>query len=108
MRGTLRRSGLRESPECALPASRLTAKPMDLVGDLLRVADKPHVLVRLLHEDKRRPRHDRRARAHERDTDVLHLTLAPAPPRLQRALDDVPEPVDASGAETPAERIQRQ
>src|SRR5262249_14551780 len=52
--------------------------------------------------------HDRRAGAHERDVDVLHLTLSGASRRLQRPLDDVPEAVDAPGAQAPAERVQRQ
>src|SRR5262249_1645654 len=53
--------------------------------------------VGLADEDEGGPLHDRRARAHERDVDVLHLTLAGPARRLKRALDDVPEAVDASG-----------
>src|SRR5262249_11955242 len=59
-------------------------------------------------EDEGRALHDRRARAHERDVDVLHLALAGAARRLQRALDDVPEPVNAPGTQASAKRIQRQ
>src|SRR5438046_7668762 len=65
-------------------------------------------LVRLPHEDERRPRHDRRARADERDVDVFHLTLARAARCLQRALDDVPETMDPPGAQAAAERVQRE
>src|SRR3989442_6371917 len=64
--------------------------------------------VRLADEDERRPRHDRCARADERDVDVLDLTLPRASRRLQRALDDVPEPVDAPRAQAPAERVERE
>src|SRR4029077_10414927 len=53
-------------------------------------------------EDEGRPLHDRSARADERDVDVLDLALARASRRLQRALDDVPETVDAPRAQTPA------
>src|SRR2546422_8103888 len=58
-------------------------------------------------EDERRALHDGGAGADERDVDVLDLALARASRRLQRALDDVPETVDASGAQAPAERVQR-
>src|SRR5499425_1511421 len=64
--------------------------------------------IRLVDEDERRSLHDRCARAHERDVDVLHLTLSGAPRGLQRSLDDVPETVDAPGAQTAAERVQWQ
>src|SRR5712692_3155264 len=65
-------------------------------------------LVRLPHEDEGRPLHDGSARANERDVDVLHLPHARASRRLQRALDDVPEAVDASRSEAPAEGVERQ
>src|SRR5262245_37102034 len=63
--------------------------------------------IGLIDEDERGALHDRRARAHERDIDVLHLALAGTARRLQGALDDVPEAVDAAGAQASAERIQR-
>src|SRR2546422_145461 len=66
------------------------------------------ISVGFLDEDERRALHDGGARADERDVDVLDLTLPGASRRLQRALDDVPETVDASGAQAPAEGVQRQ
>src|SRR5262249_23007981 len=65
-------------------------------------------LVRLSDEDERRARDDRGAGADERHVDVLHLTLAGTSRGLQRALDDVPEAVDAPRAETAAEGVQRE
>src|SRR5262245_11946638 len=63
--------------------------------------------VGLPNEDERRALHDGSAGADERDVGVLHLTLPGPSRRLQRALDDVPEPVDAPRAEAPAKRVQR-
>src|SRR5262245_7086159 len=65
-------------------------------------------LVGLADEDEGGALHDRRAGADERDVDVLHLTLAGAARGLKRTLDDVPEAVDAPGAQAPAEGVQRQ
>src|SRR5882724_4201267 len=64
--------------------------------------------VGLADEDERGALYDGRAGADERDVDVLHLALAGAARRLQRALDDMPEAVDAPGAQAPAEGVQRQ
>src|SRR5262249_2079187 len=64
--------------------------------------------IGILDEDEGGALHDGGARADERDVDVLDLALAGTPRRLQRALDDVPETVDASRAQTAAERVQRQ
>src|SRR5512139_2339516 len=65
-------------------------------------------LVRLLDEDEGRSGHNRRARTDKRDVDVRHLPLSRAPRRLQGALYDMPQSMDASGAETAAERVERQ
>src|SRR5712691_3982104 len=64
--------------------------------------------VRFPDEDESGALHDGRARADERDVDVLDLALAGPSRRLERAFDDVPETVDASRAEAPAEGVQRQ
>src|SRR5687768_15121936 len=66
------------------------------------------VLVRFFDENESGSLHDRRARADERDVHVLHLAFSRASRRLQHAFDDVPETVDAPGAETPAEGVERQ
>src|SRR5262245_18446879 len=64
--------------------------------------------IGLFDEDERGPLHDGRAGADERHVDVLDLALAGPPRGLQGALDDVPEAVDAPGAQTSAERVERQ
>src|SRR6185503_4481557 len=64
--------------------------------------------IRFFDEDEGRPGYDRRACSHERDVDVLNLAFTGAPRGLQRALYDMPEAVDAPGAEAPAERVERQ
>src|SRR5436309_7709862 len=64
--------------------------------------------VVFLDEDERRSLHDGSARADERDVDVLDLALARTSRGLQRALDDVPETVDASRAQAATEGVQRQ
>src|SRR6266403_2329413 len=64
--------------------------------------------VGLLDEDERGPLHNGCAGPDERDVDVRDLAFAGPPRRLQRPLDDVPEPVDAPGAQAPAERVQRE
>src|SRR5713226_3124911 len=64
--------------------------------------------VRFLDEDEGGSLHDGSARADERDVDVLDLTRPGTSRRLQRPLDDVPETVDASRAEAPAEGVQRE
>src|SRR2546422_10757330 len=66
------------------------------------------ISVRFLDEDERRSLHDGGARADERDVDVLDLALSGASRRLQRALDDVPETVDASRAQAAAAGVQRE
>src|SRR5213593_4764530 len=64
--------------------------------------------VRLPDEDERCALHDGSARADERDVDVLDLAVAGPSRRLERALDDVPETVDAPRAQTSPERVQRE
>src|SRR6266481_9512431 len=64
--------------------------------------------VRLAHEDKCRAGHDRGAGADEGDVGVLDLARAGAARCLQSAFDDVPEAVDASGAEAAAKGVERQ
>src|SRR6187200_620362 len=59
-------------------------------------------------ENKGSSLHDRRARADEGNVGVLDLAYSRAPRSLQRAFDDVPQPVDASGTQTSAEGIERQ
>src|SRR5689334_19876284 len=59
-------------------------------------------------ENKGGPLHDRRAGTDERHIDVLHLAFARTSRRLQRAFDDVPQSVYATGAEAAAEGIERQ
>src|ERR1700727_3509773 len=59
-------------------------------------------------KNKCRPGHDRRARANEPHVDVLHLSRPGPSRRLQRALDDMPKPVDPACAQTAAERVERQ
>src|SRR5690349_11091132 len=68
----------------------------------------PPASVGLADEQERRAGHDRGAGADERDVGVLDLARTGAARGLQRALDDVPQPVDAPGAETAAERVERQ
>jgi hypothetical protein len=65
-------------------------------------------LVRLAHEDERRAGDDRGAGADEGDVGVLDLARAGAAGGLQGAFDDVPEAVDAAGAEAAAEGVERQ
>src|SRR5580658_1128122 len=65
-------------------------------------------LVRLLDENKRRAGDDRGAGADEGDVGVLDLAGAGAAGGLQGAFDDVPEAVDAPGAEAAAEGVERQ
>src|SRR3954453_23010887 len=56
--------------------------------------------IRLSDEDKGRAGDDRGAGSDEGDVGVFHLAGAGAAGGLQGALDDVPETVDAAGAET--------
>src|SRR5579872_6211677 len=72
------------------------------------VIGAPPGSVRLLYKDKRGAGDDRRAGADKADVDVLDLTRAGAAGGLQRALDDVPQAVDAAGAEAAAEGVERQ
>ena len=64
--------------------------------------------VGLVDEDEGRALHDGSARTDEGHPDVFHLTLPRPSGGLQRPLDDVPEPVNTPGAETPPEGVQRQ
>src|ERR1019366_6393343 len=65
-------------------------------------------LIRFFDEDEGRSFHDGRTRADEGDVDVLDLAFTRTSRRLQCALDDMPETVDAPGAQTSAEGIERQ
>src|ERR1700704_2997074 len=64
--------------------------------------------VRLAHEDEGRAGHDRGAGADERHVGVLDLARAGAARCLERPFDDVPEAVDAAGAEAAAKGVERQ
>src|SRR5712691_10717029 len=64
--------------------------------------------VRLADEDKGCAGDDRGAGADERHVGVLDLARSGAAGGLERALDDVPEAVDASGAEAAAKGVERQ
>ena len=48
--------------------------------------------IRFPHKNERRPGHNRRTRPNKRHVDILHLPRPRAPRRLQRALNDVPQP----------------
>src|SRR5579862_178340 len=72
------------------------------------VIGAPPGSVRLLYKDKRGAGDDRRAGADKADVDVLDLAAAGAAGGLQRALDDVPQAVDAAGAEAAAKGVERQ
>jgi hypothetical protein len=79
----------------------------------LRLKLLPYLLqsaasVRLPHEDERSAGDDWRAGADERHVRVHHLARAGATRCLQRTFNDVPQTVDASRAEAPSERVQRQ
>src|SRR6185437_16471409 len=65
-------------------------------------------LIRLLDENKRRPRDDRGARPNERHVDVLDLPRAGAAGGLEGAFDDVPEAMDAASPEAAAKGVERQ
>src|SRR6185312_7319649 len=89
---------------------RVGAPGQSLVG-CDRIDARPHtglLSVRLADEDERRSGHDRRAGADKADIGVLDLARAGAARGLQRALDDVPEAVDAAGAEAAAEGVERE
>src|SRR5205085_10315425 len=64
--------------------------------------------IRLPHKNERGAGDDRGARADKGDIGVLDLARAGAARGLQRALDDVPEAVDAAGAEAAAKGVERQ
>src|SRR5207237_2154323 len=64
--------------------------------------------VRVADEDKRRAGHDRGAGADEGDVGVFDLARSGPARCLQRAFDDVPEAVDAAGAEAAAKGVERQ
>src|ERR1700737_4262039 len=62
----------------------------------------------LADKDERRPGHDPGAGAHERNVGVFDLARAGPPGCLQRAFDDVPQAVNAAGAEAAAEGVEWQ
>src|SRR5260370_27607679 len=64
--------------------------------------------MRLPHEDEGRAGEDRGAGADERHVGVLDLARAGAARGLERALDDMPEAVDAAGAKAAAKGVERQ
>src|ERR1700676_5004411 len=64
--------------------------------------------IRLADEDEGGAGDDRGAGADEGHVGVLDLARAGAAGGLQRALDDVPEAVDAAGAEAAAKGVERQ
>src|SRR5207237_8891055 len=64
--------------------------------------------IRFADEDKRGAGDDRGAGADEGDVGVLDLARAGAAGGLQGAFDDVPEAVDAPGAEAAAKGVERQ
>src|SRR6266700_6034048 len=74
----------------------------------MRCAVPPYISVRLADEDEGRAGDDRGAGADEGDVGVLDLARAGAAGGLQRAFDDVPEAVDAPGAEAAAKGVERQ
>src|SRR5439155_24211638 len=65
-------------------------------------------LIRLPHKNKGGAGDDWGAGADEGHVGVLHLARAGAAGGLQGALDDVPQAVDAAGAEAAAEGVERQ
>ena len=64
--------------------------------------------VSFAHEDKGRAGHDRGAGADKRHVGVVDLAGAGTARGLQRTFDDVPEAVDAAGAEAAAKGVERQ
>src|SRR5213082_1701572 len=64
--------------------------------------------VRLSHKNKSRAGDDRGAGADEGHVGVLDLARAGAAGGLQRPFDDVPEAVDAAGAEAAAKGVERE
>src|SRR5262249_44584085 len=79
-----------------------------IAGALRPARGRPAASIRFADEDERRPGHDRGAGADERDVGVLDLARAGASGGLQRAFNDVPQAVDAAGAEAAAEGVERQ
>src|SRR4030095_3553075 len=93
-----------------LPAPGITP-PVFLrgfVSFVLKLWTSSSCLVGLLDEDEGRPCDDRRACAHERDVDVLDLPFSRTSRGLQRALDDMPQSVDAPCRSAPTEGVARQ
>src|SRR5438874_13398708 len=74
----------------------------------MRCAFPPYISIRLPHENERRAGDDRGTGADEGDVGVLDLARAGAAGGLQGAFDDVPEAVDAAGAEAAAKGVERQ
>src|SRR6266851_7211515 len=75
---------------------------------ILPPENKVPASVRLPHENKGRAGDDRGAGADEGHVGVLDLARTGAAGGLQGAFDDVPEAVDASGAEAAAKGVERQ
>src|SRR5205807_8719451 len=68
----------------------------------------PDASIRFANENKGCAGDDRGAGADEGDVGVVDLARAGAAGSLQGAFDDVPEAVDAAGAEAAAEGVERQ
>src|SRR6266851_3864255 len=75
---------------------------------ILPPENKVPASVRLPHENKGRAGDDRGAGADEGHVGVLDLARSGAAGGLQGAFDDVPEAVDAAGAEAAAKGVERQ
>src|SRR6266436_6446795 len=73
---------------------------------LARVA--PWRLIGLFDEDEGGPLHNRSAGANEGDLDIFHLAFPRTFRRLQGPLNNMPQPMDAPGAQAPPEGVQGQ
>src|SRR6516225_5742554 len=82
---------------------RLALPPRGLSGK-----DCSRVSVGLTHEDERRAGDNRGAGTDKADVGVLDLARSGAVRSLQRPFNDVPEAVDAAGAEAAAKGVERQ
>src|ERR1700737_635732 len=87
-------------------ALRSLPRRRDPAGERLRLGSP--ISVGVAHEDECRAGHDRGTGADERHVGVLDLARSGAARCLQGTLDDVPEAVDASGAEAAAKGVERQ
>src|SRR3984893_8903548 len=72
------------------------------------ISGRSRASIRLAHKNEGGAGDDRGAGADEGHVGVLDLARAGAAGGLQRAFDDVPEAVDAAGAEAAAEGVERQ